>query len=260
MEALENIGKEIIALVPVLLVLMRRLDFPALMAAAASLGAAVVGAAFSPHQPLPSGHCPEAAAAAAALGRGVSAGTDDASPRVLDGQLPDPAAAPAADAAGTSRHRLLLLFAVFALFTYGAVRLDWDFDQMSALFLGLGIGAGLPGSLGLSGTANGFVAGFRDMAFLAILAGFARAIFVVLKQGHMVDTIVRGLAAPLAPLPMAAAALSMMGVQTALHQPVPSVSGQATLTMPPLVPLSDLIGLSRQVTVLAFSTRPASAR
>ena len=131
---------------------------------------------------------------------------------------------------------------------------------MSALFLGLGIGAGLPGSLGLSGTADGFVAGFRDMAFLAILAGFARAIFVVLKQGHMVDTIVRGLAAPLAPLPMAAAALSMMGVQTALHQPVPSVSGQATLTMPPLVPLSDLIGLSRQVTVLAFSTRPASAR
>jgi uncharacterized ion transporter superfamily protein YfcC len=37
-----------------------------------------------------------------------------------------------------------------------------------------------------------------------------------------------------------------------LHFPVPSVSGQAVLTMPLLVPVSDLIGLSRQVTVLAF--------
>ena len=44
----------------------------------------------------------------------------------------------------------------------------------------------------------------------------------------------------------------MMGVHTALHLPVPSVSGQAVLTMPLLVPLSDLIGLSRQVTVLAY--------
>ncbi|RZK45851.1 MAG: YfcC family protein, partial [Hymenobacter sp.] len=61
-----------------------------------------------------------------------------------------------------------------------------------------------------------------------------------------------GLATPLAHLPVALAALGMMGVQTALHLPVPSVSGQAVLTMPLLVPLSDLIGLPRQVTVLAY--------
>jgi uncharacterized ion transporter superfamily protein YfcC len=44
----------------------------------------------------------------------------------------------------------------------------------------------------------------------------------------------------------------MMAVHTAIHVPVPSTSGQAVLTMPLLVPLSDLIGLSRQVTVLAY--------
>ncbi len=48
------------------------------------------------------------------------------------------------------------------------------------------------------------------------------------------------------------AALGMMGVQALVHLPVPSTSGQAVLTMPLLVPLSDLIGLSRQVTVLAY--------
>jgi uncharacterized ion transporter superfamily protein YfcC len=114
------------------------------------------------------------------------------------------------------------------------------------------VGAGLVGGLGLTGTAEGFAAGFRDVAFSGILIGFARAIFVVLEQGHVVDTLVQGLAAPLAHLPVALAALGMMAVHTALHLPVPSVSGQAVLTMPLLVPLSDLIGLSRQVTVLAY--------
>lgn len=265
MGALENMSEEIIALVPVLLVLMRRLGYPALTAVAASLGAAAVGAAFSPinpfqvgiaqklaQLPLLSGGAFRLALLAPALALWILTTMRHAA---RHRQRPDPTAADAAaDAAGAGRHGLvlLLMFGVFAVFTYGVVRLDWDFDQMSALFLALGLGAGLLGGLGLSGTADGFVAGFRDMAFSAMLVGFARAIFVVLAQGHVVDTIVQGLAAPLAHLPVAAAALGMMGVQTALHLPVPSVSGQATLTMPLLVPLSDLIGLSRQVTVLAF--------
>jgi uncharacterized ion transporter superfamily protein YfcC len=43
-----------------------------------------------------------------------------------------------------------------------------------------------------------------------------------------------------------------MVLQSAMHVPVPSTSSQAVLTLPLLVPLSDLIGLSRQVTVLAY--------
>jgi uncharacterized ion transporter superfamily protein YfcC len=44
----------------------------------------------------------------------------------------------------------------------------------------------------------------------------------------------------------------MMALQATIHVPVPSTSSQAVLTLPLLVPLSDLIGLSRQVTVLAY--------
>ena len=44
----------------------------------------------------------------------------------------------------------------------------------------------------------------------------------------------------------------MMAVQAAIHVPVSSTSGQAVLTLPVLVPLSDLLGFSRQVTVLAY--------
>jgi uncharacterized ion transporter superfamily protein YfcC len=44
----------------------------------------------------------------------------------------------------------------------------------------------------------------------------------------------------------------MLAGHAVVHLPVPSTSGQAVLTMPLLVPLSDLLGLSRQVTVLAY--------
>jgi uncharacterized ion transporter superfamily protein YfcC len=90
------------------------------------------------------------------------------------------------------------------------------------------------------------------MAFAALLIGFARGIYVVLEEGRIVDTLVHGLFAPVAGLPVTVSALAMMGAHTLLHVPVPSTSGQAVLTLPLLVPLSDLIWLSRQVTVLAY--------
>jgi uncharacterized ion transporter superfamily protein YfcC len=116
----------------------------------------------------------------------------------------------------------------------------------------MGVVAGLIGGLRLGGTAEAFAEGFRSMAYAALLIGFARGIYVVLDQGQIIDTIVQGIFAPLARLPLALSALGMLVMQTLVHFPVPSTSGQAVLTMPVLVPLSDLLGLSREVTVLAY--------
>ncbi|WP_201982430.1 YfcC family protein [Hymenobacter rubidus] len=265
MGALENMGEEIVPLVPVLLVLMRRLGYPVITAVAASLGAAIVGAAFSPINPFQVVIAQQLAQLPFFSGGGFRialllpavalwiAGTMRHATRHR--VAPDLTVADVvADARGAGRHGLvlLLLLVCFSIFGYGVVSLGWNFDQMGALFFVLGVGAGLLGGLGLSGTAEGFVTGFRDIAFSALLIGFARAIFVVLEQGHIVDTIVQGLSAPLAHLPVTLSALGMMVVQTALHLPVPSVSGQATLTMPLFAPLADIIGLSRQVVVLCF--------
>jgi uncharacterized ion transporter superfamily protein YfcC len=147
---------------------------------------------------------------------------------------------------------LVSILTAFAIYIYGAQRLDWEFDELAALFFAVGVLAGLLGRLGLAGTAEAFVDGFRSMAFAALLIGFARAIYVVMNEGQIVDTVVHGLFTPIAGLPPALSALGMMVVQAAIHLPVPSTSSQAVLTLPLLVPLSDLIGLSRQVTVLAY--------
>ena len=152
------------------------------------------------------------------------------------------------------RHAFILatVVATFVMFVIGVMRFGWDFDHLSALFFIMGVVAGLLGGLRLNGTADAFVEGFRSMAFAALVIGFARAIYIVLAQGRIIDTLVYALFLPIADLPPTLSALGMMVAHALIHLPVPSSSGQAVLTMPVLVPVSDLIGLARQVTVLAY--------
>jgi len=263
--ALENMSEEIIALVPVLLLVTRRLGFDALTAVAISIGAAGVGAAFSPINPFQVQIAQKLAGVPLLSGLGFRlcvlaialagwiAGTWRHAARTRIVPEEEEHANPSAVILDARRTIVLLLvIATFVVFVYGVMSLGWDFDQMSALFFAMGVAAGLIGGLGAAGTAQSFVTGFASMAYAAMLIGFARAIFVVLDQGRIIDTIVNALVTPLQSLPVTLSALGMLIVQVAVHFPVPSVSGQAVLTMPVLVPMSDLIGLSRQVVILAF--------
>ena len=262
--ALENMQEEIIALVPVLLLLCRRMRFPPLTAVAMSVGSAAVGAAFSPINPFQVGIAQKLAGLPLVSGAGfrmvflmiaVAGWTAGTMRHAVRHRVEAAAGAESEPHEPLDVRRISVIgivLAGFAVFIFGVMRLDWDFDQMAALFLLVGVLAGLVGGLGVSGTADGFVEGFRSMAFAAMLIGFARAVFVALDQGQIIDTIVHALVTPLAAMPVSLAATGMIALHTIIHVPVPSVSGQAVLTMPVLVPLSDLLGLSRQVTVLAY--------
>lgn len=263
--------EELIAFVPMLLLLTRRLGFTPVVACSVSIGAAAVAAAFSPVNPfqvviaqkvaeLPpqSGLWFRLAFLAPAMAvwiwgtmryaRKTAARADRA------GDSPDPSALPVRPASSAPRDTAILLavLATFVLFVLGARQWGWEFEHFGALFFLMGVAVGLIGRLGIGGTADGFVEGFRSLAYAALLIGFARAIYVVLEQGQVVDTIVQGVFTPIAELPVVLSALGMMSLQALVHVPVPSTSGQAVLTMPVLVPLSDLLGLGRQVTVLAY--------
>ncbi|HUF34405.1 MAG TPA: Na+/H+ antiporter NhaC family protein [Gemmatimonadales bacterium] len=258
--------EELIAFVPMLLLLTRRLGFNALTAVAMSLGASAVGASFSFINPFQVGIAQKVAELDLLSGTWFRvaflvpawliwiAGTMVFARRTR--VAPEPAAPGFLTDEATAGWRqtavLLAVLAGFVVFIVGVLRYGWDFDQLAAVFFVMGVAAGLLGGLRLTGTADGFVEGFRSMAFAALLIGFARGIYVVLEDGRVVDTIVQGMFAPIAQLPSTVAALGMMLAHLAIHVPVPSTSGQAVLTLPLLVPLSDLIGLSRQVTVLAY--------
>ena len=259
---LDNMKEEIIALVPVMVLLARRLGVQPVIAVAMSLGAAAVGAAFSPinpfqvgiaqqlaQLPLLSGSLFRVAFLVAALGIWIW-GTLRYAAR---GRTPPlNVAGPGTGSLDGRRAAVLaLVLGAFVVLVAG-VRRGWGFNEMAALFFAMGVAAGLVGGLGVAGTADALVSGFRSMAYAGLLIGFARAIFVTLEQGRIVDTMVHGLFAPVAHLPLGLAAVGMMVVHTLVHVPVPSPSGHAVLTLPILVPLSDLLGLSRQVTVLAY--------
>jgi len=257
--------EELIAFAPILVLLVTRLGFDRVTAAAMSIGAALVGAAFSPIDPfmvgiaqkvagipLLSGSAFRIAFLLPALGIWIWWTMRHAA-RTRTAGVAVTAQEAAPGARGWRMWSICALVVLsFTVFVIGVLRWGWDFDQMSALFFAMGVIAGLLGGLKLEGTAEAYVDGFKSLAYAALLIGFARAIFVVMNQGHIVDTIVRGLFLPLENLPVALTAVAMMGAHALLHIPVPSTSGQAVLTMPLLVPLSDLLGLSRQVTVLAY--------
>ncbi len=263
--ALENMQEEIIALLPVLLILTNRLGWRPMVAVAMSLGAAIVGSAFSPINPFQVGIAQKLAELPLLSGGAfrmvflvlalslwitfviwMARKTATAPPSGED--------VVTAEGPLTARDGLILglVATTFGVLVWGIITQGWGFNHMSGLFFGMGIVVGGVAGLGVSGTSDAFARGFRDMALAALLIGFARAIFVVLEDGHIVDTIVHGMVTPLEGLPTHASAVGMVLAQIAIHFPVPSLSGQAVLTMPVLVPLSDLLGISRQVTVLAF--------
>jgi uncharacterized ion transporter superfamily protein YfcC len=258
----EGMYEEIIALVPVLLVLTRRVGFDAVTALGMSVGAAGVGSGFSPINPF-----------------GVGIAQKLAELPLLSGwqfRLAVLVPALAIWTWGTLRHALRTrtapvlplgesrvsiewrhLFALsamavaFVVLTVGVVRFAWDLEQMSALFFAMAVVVGVASGLGIGGTTDAFLDGCRSMTYAALVLGVARSIFVVLDDGKVVDTIVNALVTPLARFPVMVFAAGVSAVQAVLALPVPSSSGRAALTMPILVPLADLLGLSRQVLVAA---------
>lgn len=169
-----------------------------------------------------------------------------------------PAAAdttPAAVSAGlTLRHRvvLLALLAAVVLLVVGALRWDWGLRELSALFIATAIVAGLAGGLGADGTAESFVTGAAGFAGAALVVGLARGVLVIFDGARITDTLLHSLVTVVQGLPSALTVVGIYAVQVALSYVVPSGSGQAALALPILAPLGDLVGVTRQTSVLAY--------
>jgi len=125
---------------------------------------------------------------------------------------------------------------------------------MAGGFLLMGIVAGFLARLTIEEAIKAFVDGMRDMIVAALVVGFARGIEVVLSDGQIMDTIVHGAASLLLHVPRYVAAVGMLCFESSLNLLIPSGSGQAAVTVPLMAPLSDIIGLTRQTAVLAFTS------
>ena len=261
---------EVIAFLPALCLLTQRARFDALTAVAMSIGTASVAGTFSPIEtfklgiaqplaevPLFSGGVFRACVFVPAIVGWVGFVSWHAS-RVRRARLLAAGEAAAADpeppAPLTRRDFVVLamLNGTMGLLVLGAARLGWGLVDFSTAMLGMGLAAGLAGGLGPAGTARGLAEGFRRMAYAAVLVGVARAVLLVLQDGQVLDTLAYTLFSPLSALSREMSAVAMLFAQSLLAVPIPSDSGRAMVTMPIVVPLSDLLQLPRQATVVAY--------
>jgi len=261
--ALSGLQEEIIAMIPVLLFFTNRLGYNPFVAVSISFGSAVIGSAFSPINPFAVVLAQELAGLPFLSGiafrlivllaafslwmvviiRYANRNRIPKSEEMQENQT---------SMSIQSKIIMTLVALAFALLIYGMLKLNWGFNEITAEFFLLGIICGIIGKLGVNGTSEALIEGAREMSFAALIMGLANSISLVLKEGMIIDSIIHGLFLPMQYLPTGLSAVSMMVSQAILHFPVPSYSGQAVLTMPILAPLSDLLGLSRQVCVLAY--------
>lgn len=260
--ALNGLQEEIIAMVPVLMILARNIGYTPISVIAISLGSAVIGGSFGPSNPFSvliaqkvagvavfSGGAYRMVFMSLALGFWILFFIKTGKKRAIQGAGSQSKASKIA-----ARHQLILCLvaATFGIMIVGLSNWDWEYNEMSAIFFAMGLIVGLIGNLGINGTARAYSEGFSEMIFAGVIVGLARSIYLVLQEGQIIDTIIYGLFTPIETLPLSVAGLGMMISQAFLHIPVPSTSGQAVLTMPLLAPVADLTGMSRQVVVLAY--------
>ncbi len=159
------------------------------------------------------------------------------------------------EAAGlTGPHKMVLTGFVAAMLALavGAIQYHWYIMEMCGLFLGMALLCGLLGRLRLGEIADSLVDGAKDLAPAALLVAFARGIKMVADDGHIIDTMLLNVSHLIKDMGPVWSAECMYAVQSFFNFFVPSGSGQAALTMPIMVPLADLVHVSRENTILAY--------
>jgi len=155
----------------------------------------------------------------------------------------------------TTRHLMVMIMGVssFAFIIFAVQELGWWINEMAGVFFLMGILAIVISRMSLSDAADAFVKGMKEMVVAALVVGFARGVQVVLQDGLILDTIIHSAADNLQEFHEFVAAGGMLVFQTTLNFFIPSGSGQAAVTMPLMAPLSDLIGITRQTAIFAFT-------
>ena len=147
---------------------------------------------------------------------------------------------------------LVLFFLTIVALVVGVLVWGWYITEISALFLAMGILAGILDRQSADDIAKLFLAGCKDILSAALVVGLASGIIVILKDGRVIDTLLYGLTRSLAQTGEVTSLGVMYIFQTLLNLVMPSGSAKAALTMPIMAQFADLIHVSRQTTVLAF--------
>ena len=154
----------------------------------------------------------------------------------------------------TTRQKLCLLefFGVIGFLTYSVLNLGWYVDEIAALFLMAMVVAGIISGYSATEICKTFIESTKSMVSSMLIVGFTRGITVLMQQGCITDTIVYNLVNLLENASKYVAAYGMLILQNIIKFFINGSTSQATITMPIMAPTAELVGLSKQIAVLAY--------
>ena len=145
----------------------------------------------------------------------------------------------------------LLIFTLLYL-VVGVMGYGWYIMEIATLFLVMGIFSGIAMRKSPNDITTLFLAGVKDILSAALVVGLAGGILFILENGKIIDTLLYYIAKSMDDFGKTASIGMMYVFQTLIKIVIPSGSAKAALTMPMMSQFSDLIGVSRQATVMAF--------
>lgn len=148
---------------------------------------------------------------------------------------------------------LVVFMLAFPVMIYGVMNLDWWFEEMSTLFLIVGILLMILSGLGEQKAVNSFLDGAADLVSVALIIGVARAINIILDDGMISDTLLYNASNIIGGMNGVLFSTVQMVLFSFLGIFIPSSSGLATLSMPIIAPLADTVSIGRDVVVSAYN-------
>lgn len=145
----------------------------------------------------------------------------------------------------------LLLLTIIILIT-GVMGYGWYIKEIATLFFVMGLVTGISMNYHANEITRLFLDGVRDIQSAALIVGLAGGIIIILNNGNIIDTMLFKLSESISAMGKLGAVGMMYVVQNLINLAMPSGSAKAALTMPVMSQFSDLIGVSRQATVVAF--------
>ncbi len=129
---------------------------------------------------------------------------------------------------------------------------DYALPLVGVLFLVGGLGAGLLSGAGGRTVWKGLVEGLGGLAPSVPLILMAASIRYIIDSGGVTDTILHAAAGMFTHLGSYPAALVVYALALGIEFFIASGSAKAFLMMPIVLPLADLVGVTRQTAVLAY--------
>lgn len=154
----------------------------------------------------------------------------------------------------TLRQKLsLMLFGLtIGILLYGTMKKGWYINEIAALFLMMMIVTGVICGYSATRICKTFIASTQSMMASVLVVGFTRGILLTMQDAMISDTVVFYLSQLLDGKSKYFSAVGMLGIQNIINFFITGSSSQATITMPIMAPVADLLGVSRQTAVLAY--------